>query len=252
MRSRYIIYFLLLVAACHAQQAELKRERVFTGPGLYGFMNGGADQFLEYGVRKLTAREIVFEEEEYSIEIYEMPSPEEAFGIYSLHTFRCRRADASGCIDCLSPYQLQAVAGNTYVSVVFPSGSDHAAANADKVLRMYASPDTDGLPAFPAVLKTAPPYSGRLKYFRGPLSVSTADASFSRLMEDISYKGIWYEPEGRPKSYRALIWPANAEEAGKLKQKIPSAGILEETADYIYITGSGKEESGKDPGPFGF
>lgn len=41
-----------------------------------------------------------------------MPSPEDAFGIYSLHIFKCERTDVLGCIDCLSPYQLQAVVGN--------------------------------------------------------------------------------------------------------------------------------------------
>jgi hypothetical protein len=259
MRNKYIVSFLLVIAGCllpaancFAQQAELKRERVFTGSGLYGFMNGGADQFLEYGVQKLTVRDIIFEGEEYTIEVYEMPSPEEAFGIYSLHTFRCLRADTLGCVDCLSPYQLQAVSGNTYVSVVFPSGSDLAGRNADKVLRMYAAMDTDGIPAIPSVLKTERPYSGRLKYLKGPLSVSTVHSSFSRLMQDISYKGIWFEQERRSKTYRALIYPANEEEMKKIKKKIPSSDILAGTADYIYITGNEQEETGNDPGPFGF
>ena len=58
------------------------------------------------------ARDVVYEGQEYTVEIYDMPTPEDAFGIYSLHVFRCQRADTLGCIDCLSPYQLQAVAGN--------------------------------------------------------------------------------------------------------------------------------------------
>lgn len=35
---------------------QVKRERVFTGSGLYGFMNGGAEQFLEYGVSRLIGK----------------------------------------------------------------------------------------------------------------------------------------------------------------------------------------------------
>ena len=57
---------------------QVKRERVFTGSGLYGFMNGGAEQFLEYGVSRLTARDVVYKGEDYTLEIYEMPSPEDA------------------------------------------------------------------------------------------------------------------------------------------------------------------------------
>ena len=120
-----------------AQEVKVKREREFTGSGLYGFMNGGAEQFLEYGVSKLVARDVVYEGQEYTVEIYDMPTPEDAFGIYSLHVFRCQRADTLGCIDCLSPYQLQAVAGNKYVSVVFPSGSAAAKSKADAVIRYY-------------------------------------------------------------------------------------------------------------------
>jgi hypothetical protein len=260
MQKNYILLFLMIIAGCHwsivngsAQQAELKRERVFAGSGLYGFMNGGADQFLEYGVLKLTARDIIFEGEEYNIEIYEMPSPEDAFGIYSLHTFRCLRADTLGCIDCFSPYQLQAVSGNNYVSVVFPSGSNAAGENADKVLRMYVSMDDNReVPAIPAVLKTEWPYSGRLKYLKGPLSVSTTGSSLSRLVQDISYTGIWFEQEKRSKSYRALIYLANQEDMEKIKEKVSSSDILENTVDYIYISGSEAGDAGDDSGVFGF
>lgn len=109
--TRWIIFLLLVPALTAAQEVEVKRERTFTGSGLYGFMNGGAEQFLEYGVSRLVARDVVYEGQEYTIEIYDMPTPEDAFGIYSLHVFRCQRADTLACIDCLSPYQLQAVAG---------------------------------------------------------------------------------------------------------------------------------------------
>lgn len=237
---------------CSAQQAELKRERIFTGSGLYGFMNGGADQFLEYGVQQLTARDIIYEGEEYNIEIYEMPSPEDAFGIYSLHTFRCQRADTLECIDCLSPYQLQAVSGNNYVSVVFPSGSNLAKENADKVLRMYVTMDNNSVPDIPAILKTKWPYSGKLKYLKGPLSVSTASSSLSRIVKDVPYIGIWFESEKRSKDYQALIYLSNQESLEKIKERVPSSDILESTDEYMYISGSEKEEADDNFGVFGF
>jgi hypothetical protein len=69
-------------------------------------------------------------------------------------------------------------------------------------------------------------------------------------MQDISYKGIWFEQERRSKTYRALIY-ANGEEIEKIKKKIPSSDILSDTADYIYITGNEKETE-NDSGVFGF
>lgn len=76
-----VLFALLIPLTVWGQAPEIKRERIFTGTGLYGFMNGGADQFLEYGVSKLTTRDIVYKGNEYTVDIYEMPTPEDAFGI---------------------------------------------------------------------------------------------------------------------------------------------------------------------------
>jgi len=81
------------------------RERNFKGTALYGFMNGGSDLFLEYGFRDLRALEIKYKGQEYSIEIYSMPTAEDAYGIYSQHTFRCITADTLGSYNCLSKFQ---------------------------------------------------------------------------------------------------------------------------------------------------
>lgn len=143
-----LLFFLLIPLTVWGQDPEIKRERVFTGTGLYGFMNGGADQFLEYGVSKLTTRDVVYKGNEYTIDIYEMPTPEDAFGIYSLHVFKCSRADTLGCIDCLAPYQLQAVAGSKYISVVFPSGSAAAQSKVDELIRLYVPMEENGNPRY--------------------------------------------------------------------------------------------------------
>ncbi|MDR0430717.1 MAG: hypothetical protein LBH58_09610 [Tannerellaceae bacterium] len=256
--NRFLLFGIIITACqlplanCFAQEAELKRERFFTGSGLYGFMNGGADQFLEYGVEKLTARDIVYKGEEYSVEIYEMPSPEDAFGIYSLHTFRCQRADTLGCIDCLSPYQLQAVSENMYVSVVFPSGANKAKEGADEVLRMYVSMEGTPPPTIPDCFKQEKPYSGKLKYLKGPLSVSTVNVALSQLVKDISYGGIWFVSEKPSKNYKAYIYVSDNQEIERIKGKISPGDIIDIGTNYIYITGKEKESSEENFGTFGF
>ena len=67
---------------------QVKRERVFTGFRALWFheWRGRAD-FLEYGVSRLTARDVVYKGEDYTLEIYEMPSPEDAFGIHNFCRF---------------------------------------------------------------------------------------------------------------------------------------------------------------------
>ncbi len=238
---------------CAAQDVELKRERVFTASGLYGFMNGGADQFLEYGVQKLTVRDVVYNNETYIVEVYEMPSATDAFGIYSLHTFKCQRADTLGCIDCLSPYQLQAVSGNKYISVVFPSGSHTAKDGVDQLLRQYVNMDTKENPDIPGdLLGIKPPYSGNLKYLKGPLSVSTANYSLAKMLEDISYSGIWFIPDKTSDKYKALIYLNESEEIGEVKKKLSATEIIKSNADYILISASNRSDEEDNSDDFGF
>lgn len=251
--SRSCFMILMLVPVfLQAQEAEVKRERVFTGSGLYGFMNGGAEQFLEYGVSKLTARDVVYKGEEYTVEIYEMPSPEDAFGIYSLHVFRCERADTLGCIDCLSPYQLQTIAGSKYVSVVFPSGSAASKSKVDELVRKYVSPDGENGLVIPEQVKNLVPYSGKLKFLRGPIGISGVSTSLSQYLKGISYAGVWFVADKETSSYRACIFFNEKVQVTQLKGRIPVSDIIEEGDNYLYIKGQEKDSTEEDQGDFGF
>lgn len=247
-----ILVTLLLPATLWGQEVTVKRERVFTGSGLYGFMNGGAEQFLEYGVSKLTARDVVYEDQEYTIEIYEMPSPEDAFGIYSLHVFKCERADTAGCVNCLSPYQLQAVSGSYYASVVFPSGSAVAKCKSDDLIRLYVPMDGKDHPEIPLQFRDISPRSGKLKFLRGPVGLSGVSLSLSHYLDGIPYTGVWFVADKATKSYRALIQINGSEERDKLKEKIPATDIIESGKNFLYITGKEKESQKEEYGGFGF
>ncbi|WP_293739225.1 DUF6599 family protein [uncultured Parabacteroides sp.] len=247
-----VLFALLIPLTVWGQAPEIKRERIFTGTGLYGFMNGGADQFLEYGVSKLTTRDIVYKGNEYTVDIYEMPTPEDAFGIYSLHVFKCSRADTLGCIDCLAPYQLQAVAGNKYISVVFPSGSAAAKSKVDELIRLYVPIEEKEPPRIPEALDLAFPYSGKLKLLRGPISVSGVSTSLANLLEGISYSGVWFIADKPVKGYRALIEVTDPKEIEILKKKVPAPDILKTGETYLFIKGIEKETEQDDHGGFGF
>lgn len=234
------------------QDVEIKRERIFTGEGLYGFMNGGAEQFLEYGVSKLTTRDILYKGEEFTLDIYEMPSPADAFGIYSLHVFKCQRADTLNCIDCLSPYQLQAVAGNKYISVVFPSGSSAARHVADELIRIYIPMDKKENPEIPDILGLTSPYSGSVKYLKGPVAISGISTSLTELLTNITYTGIWFVADKPAKSYRALVFCSDEKECAKLKAKIQTSGIIRSENNYILFTNKEKEKPDTEYGSFGF
>lgn len=247
-----LLCFLAWPAFLLADEPVVKRERVFTGAGLYGFMNGGADQFLEYGVSKLVTRDVVYKGEEFTIDLYDMPTPEDAFGIYSLHIFKCARADSAGCIDCLSPYQLQAVAGCQYVSVVFPSGSGAARGLADELMRLYA-PEA-GKPGLkvPQALGLSLPYSGRLKFLRGPIGVSSVSTSLAHILDGVAYRGVWFIADKPAKGYKALLEIPDEVDRQRVEARVPAADRLTGGPGFLYMAGKERETEEDDHGGFGF
>ena len=231
---------------------EVKRERVFTGKGLYGFMNGGADLYLEYGVEKLTTRELVYQGEEYTLDIYEMPTPEDAFGIYSIHVFKCIQADLNDEINCLSTYQLQTVVGNCYVSLVFISGSEKAKTNANKLLLQYTSDIEGEKIVFPEQIPVSGTYSGVLKFLRGPISLSSAQFSLSTLLQGVSFKGVWLSPTEKEEENQALILFENTETMISFREKIAPSDIINSAEAWLFIKRKEPKKPANNSSPFGF
>ena len=57
---------------------------VYSGDDLYFMVDGGADLFLEYGFVEVAAADYSKESSKLHVEVYEMESPEKAWGIYSI------------------------------------------------------------------------------------------------------------------------------------------------------------------------
>ena len=237
-----------------AEDITVKRERVFTGTGLFGYMNGGAELYLEYGVRKLTTRDLVFMNDEYTLDIYEMPTPEDAFGIYSLHTFKCLQSDTDDCINCLSTYQLQMATGNYYFSLVFTSGSEKARTNAKVLLQQYIADIKGNSIAFPEQIQTfvSHPYSGKLKFLRGPISISGAQLSLANTLKDVTTNGVWFFPSDKENENRAFIVFNDAETANSIREKIEPDDIVDYAETWLHIRCRDTKKPDDNNGPFGF
>ena len=240
--------------ATDLEDITVKRERVFTGTGLFGYMNGGAELYLEYGVRKLTTRDLVFMNEEYTLDIYEMPTPEDAFGIYSLHTFKCLQADTDDCINCMSTYQLQMATGNYYVSLVFTSGSEKARINAKVLLQHYLSDIKRDNVFIPEQIQpiVSLPYSGVLKFLRGPISLSSAQLSLANTLKDIEINGVWFFPSDIDNEYRALIIFNDVETSNSIRDKIIPDDIVGYSETWLHIRCRDIKKSDENNDPFGF
>ncbi|NMC39282.1 MAG: hypothetical protein GYA41_13255 [Bacteroidales bacterium] len=97
--------------------------RTFNGPSLFGYINGGAELYLEYGFRFASTGEIEYRGGRYKTEIFGMADPEAAFGIYSVSKFRCPAAPDIPEFACQSRYQLQICKGSYYISIINRTGS---------------------------------------------------------------------------------------------------------------------------------
>lgn len=104
----------------------LNRNESFNGGSLWGYINGGADIYLEYGFDILRVQEFAFEDETIKLEIFKMDDPIAAFGINSIKTFRCEQSKVITTIDCLNRFQFQLLAGEYYIQMINDSGSEKA------------------------------------------------------------------------------------------------------------------------------
>lgn len=109
------------------ENGKVKTERTYTRESLFGYMNGGAELYLEYGFDRLVVSEIIINDTEYKIEVYRMEDPEAAYGIYSVSVFRCDKSDQINDYSCQSDYQLQVCKNRYYISIINNTGSSEAA-----------------------------------------------------------------------------------------------------------------------------
>lgn len=91
---------------------------VYNAKQLYGYINGGAEVYLEYGFRKVSAQRCSRDQHEFQVDIYEMVRPEAAFGMFSVLRGRCSAALPGTRWHCVTPEQILFVKGNFLVSIV--------------------------------------------------------------------------------------------------------------------------------------
>lgn len=163
-------------------------ERLFTSESLFGYMNGGAELYLEYGFDTLLVSEIEWEGESFKVEIFDMAGVEEAFGIYSVSLFRCDKKGVVTPVSCLTQYQLQLCKGDTYVNVINNSGSEKGSGMALQIgewlaERLYGETFDPAL-FIPGEL---PPGYNRLVLVKGPIGSYNGAPEWEQLFRDLPH-----------------------------------------------------------------
>jgi hypothetical protein len=152
---------------------EITKTRTFTAESLYGYMNGGAELYLEYGFDTLVVTEVASGNNDIKIEFYCMSDAEAAFGIFSVSRFRCNGGPKLTVHQCRSAYQLQFCKGSYYVSIINDTGTDAEQKTANEIagllIRNIADPPFDPVRFFEGGLDDETMKSAVL--IRGPLGI---------------------------------------------------------------------------------
>lgn len=238
-----LIFSLLILSAPLAAGAQItqsdsvqvKRERVFKGEALYGFMNGGSELYLEYSFRELKAIDLTYKGEEYTVEIYKMESHEDAFGIYSVHTFGALFKDTLFRYSCHSSMQLQTCLGDTYYSVVFEKPSDSINYNAVELINYYSDAQKrSAYIDFPEeVRESVKRVSGNLKYMKGPLGMFAASPELTDYFKNITDYKLWTLKEENSSLSKAFFYSKNKESIARLKSSLADSNSFFEGEGFI-------------------
>jgi hypothetical protein len=191
---------------------EITKTRTFTAESLYGYMNGGAELYLEYGFDTLIVTEVVSGGNDIKIESYRMKDDEAAFGIFSVSRFRCNGGPKLTDHQCRSAYQLQFCKGNYYVSIINDTGTDAEQKTANEIaaylIRTIADPPFNPVRFFEGGLDNETMKSAVL--IRGPLGIYNGIPVLIEALGDIT-------------GYSALIIRKEQKTIGSLRFDTPAA-----------------------------
>lgn len=179
------------------------RNEYFDGKSLWGYIDGGADVYLEYGFNRLLLQEINFEQKHIRLEIYQMKDSASAFGIFSISRFKCSSNDTLSRLSCISPYQLQVARNDLYISIINDNGTPEeqlfSLQVADIILRKTER-DSFRIPPFfeKEVFK---PFSGELKFFKGKLGIQNGFPAWADQFENFNKFTIYLLPAETQSGY---------------------------------------------------
>lgn len=84
--------------------------------GLYTYMDGGADLYIEYGFSNLSVRRYARGKDRYIIELYEMRDPEAASAIYTYSRRHGKEAELlPGCVGSITDSEILLARGASYL-----------------------------------------------------------------------------------------------------------------------------------------
>jgi hypothetical protein len=158
--------------------------QLFEGDDLFIYIDGGAEIYLEYGFARVMAQDYKSEAGiRLSLEIFEMQSPESAYGMFTFKRSPGGEPLGLGDEGQLADYYLNFCKGRYLVTI---TGLDQAETVKEGLLALARGVDkrikeTASRPDLMSVLAEEDLLTPSLKLFRGPLGVSNSEPLLARI-----------------------------------------------------------------------
>ena len=179
--------------------AIIARNEVIEGNSLWGYINGGADLYFEYGFVAVRVQEITKRKVHIKIDIYQMKSEEAAFGIFSISKRKCLTNDSIAPFQCITPHQIQIVKGQYYITIVNDKATSIEQKLSLEVASSLIKKFENGSISFPLVFqnKVLQPYLNDIKFIRGKLGFQNGFPEWSDLFDSVRIISAYVLPAER-------------------------------------------------------
>lgn len=173
--------------------AAITRSERYDGKSLWGYINGGADIYLEYGFDKVFVQEISWKKYQFKINVYRMKDEEAAFGIFSVSRHKCAPLDSISKFNCVTPYHIQIAHGRLYISIVNDNGSSEEQELAIQLAKKILKKSKKNIFALPTLFHKAVflPYITAVKFFKGRLGIENGFPEWEDLFEGIKDYSVY-------------------------------------------------------------
>jgi hypothetical protein len=193
----------------------INRNDAYDGESLWGYMNGGADIYLEYGFDILRVQEFTGKDENIKLELFKMDDPVSAFGIYSMKTFRCKESEVLTFTDCLNDYQYQFLYGDYYLQIVNETGSGIAKQLMKEIasVLMKKLPKSEMLLPVKFLTDSLNLSLTEIKMIKGELGIQNKASVLTDAMRDLENYQVYYakrKSDGNMLIYYEIIFDDDA------------------------------------------
>jgi hypothetical protein len=169
----------------------------FDGKSLYGYMDGGAELYREYGFIDLTVQEMRVNDQQLLVELFRMSDPLAAFGVFSVSRGDCSGEDTTARFWCHTPGQAMCAAGPYFLKVQRLTSGSGGSGLASAVARRFLQrlPESGGV-VLPWISGGATVQAWQRKAILvfGPLGLQNGFPDWVDPMEEAGYRSMTIIP----------------------------------------------------------